>query len=262
MKQTGNLPILAAAMAFSLGLLGASVCVAKPHAAGTAASSVAAAPAAAPAPVTASPPPAAPASPPASPSPPAATQNSPDTPPAAATAPTPTPVAVDPAPSAPPQAAADTSGETETVTNPYSLSALWDGGDFVARGTLIILAVMSLGTWYTFFTKSWEQARLNIAARGAAKNFWTTSSVREGADRLKSSSPFRYLAETGLSAREHHEGTLTESIDLHSWVTMSVQRAVDTVNNRLQGAWLSWPQSGPRRRSSACSAPSGAPITR
>jgi biopolymer transport protein ExbB len=94
---------------------------------------------------------------------------------------------------------------------------------------------MSLGTWYTFFTKFWEQSRLNIAARGAGKTFWTAASVREGAAQLKASSPFRYLAETGLSAREHHEGTLTESIDLHSWVTMSIQRAVDTVNSRLQG---------------------------
>src|SRR4029077_17707660 len=33
----------------------------------------------------------------------------------------------------------------------------------------------------------------------------------------------------------HHEGTLTEQIDLNSWITMSLQRSVDAINNRMQG---------------------------
>ncbi|MDB5769295.1 MAG: exbB1, partial [Collimonas fungivorans] len=41
-------------------------------------------------------------------------------------------------PTPPPQPAAK-----ETVDNPYGLDALWKGGDFVARGTLIILVLMS-----------------------------------------------------------------------------------------------------------------------
>jgi biopolymer transport protein ExbB len=59
--------------------------------------------------------------------------------------------------------------------------------------------------------------------------------VREGAQRLKPSSPFRFIAENGISATEHHEGALTDAIDLHTWVTMSVQRAQDTIRSRLQG---------------------------
>jgi biopolymer transport protein ExbB len=47
-------------------------------------------------------------------------------------------------------------------------------------------------------------------------------------------SAFRYIAETGLDANEHHEGALTENIDLNTWVTMSVQRSVDTVQSRMQ----------------------------
>ncbi|HMC15245.1 MAG TPA: MotA/TolQ/ExbB proton channel family protein, partial [Albitalea sp.] len=30
----------------------------------------------------------------------------------------------------------------ETIDNPYGLSALWQQGDFVARGTLMILVIM------------------------------------------------------------------------------------------------------------------------
>jgi biopolymer transport protein ExbB len=94
---------------------------------------------------------------------------------------------------------------------------------------------MSLGTWYIMISKFWEQSRMFSAGNAAAKDFWTTNSVREGVSRLKETSPFRFIAESGLSASEHHEGALTDSIDLHTWVTMSVQRAVDAINSRLQG---------------------------
>jgi biopolymer transport protein ExbB len=129
----------------------------------------------------------------------------------------------------------DQGNGTEAVTNPYGLGALWKSGDFVSKGTLIILAIMSLGTWYIMITKFIEQSRLFAAGRAASRDFWKTGSVRDGASRLKENSPFRFIAENGLSASEHHEGSLTDSIDLHTWVTMSVQRATDAINSRLQG---------------------------
>src|ERR1700722_18139729 len=112
---------------------------------------------------------------------------------------------------------------TEAVDNPYGLDALWRGGDFVARGTLIILVIMSMGTWYIMIVKVWEQSRLFAAGRSANKNFWTAGSIQESVGKLKPTSPFRYIAESGVSASEHHEGTLVEQIDLNTWVTMSMQ---------------------------------------
>ena len=41
----------------------------------------------------------------------------------------------------------------EAVGNPYGLSALWAQGDWVAKGTLLILVLMSMGSWYVIFTK-------------------------------------------------------------------------------------------------------------
>ncbi|MBL8308541.1 MAG: MotA/TolQ/ExbB proton channel family protein, partial [Rubrivivax sp.] len=55
-----------------------------------------------------------------------------------------------PAPTAAPAHAAVTE---EAVDNPYGLKALWTQGDFVARGTLIIMIIMSMGSWYVIFTK-------------------------------------------------------------------------------------------------------------
>jgi biopolymer transport protein ExbB len=124
---------------------------------------------------------------------------------------------------------------TEAVDNPYGLDALWKGGDFVSRGTLIILVIMSVGTWYIMIVKVWEQSRLFSAGKSANKSFWTAGSIQESVGKLKPTSPFRYIAESGVSASEHHEGTLVEQIDLNTWVTMSMQRAVEAIQSRLQG---------------------------
>jgi biopolymer transport protein ExbB len=122
----------------------------------------------------------------------------------------------------------------ESVENPYGLEALWRGGDFVSKGTLIILVIMSMGSWYIIFVKLWEQYKLMSEGRAMRASFWKAASLRDGAKKLKGSSAYRFIAESGLEANEHHEGSLTENIDLNTWVTMSVQRAVDSVQNRLQ----------------------------
>jgi biopolymer transport protein ExbB len=131
-------------------------------------------------------------------------------------------------------AGVDNGNGTESVENPYGLQALWKTGDIVSHTVLVLLAIMSLGTWYIMITKWFEQMSLFRSGKVAARDFWKTTSVREGVQRLKPSSPFRYIAENGISASEHHEGALTDAIDLHTWVTMSVQRAQDTIRTRLQ----------------------------
>ena len=122
----------------------------------------------------------------------------------------------------------------ETIDNPYGLEALWKQGDFVARGTLLIMIIMSMGSWYIIFTKLFEQRKLLKSAKAASDNFWTSGSVKKGMDTLDEGSAFRFIAEQGLKADEHHEGSLVEQIDRHTWITMSVQRAVDNIGSRLQ----------------------------
>jgi biopolymer transport protein ExbB len=132
-----------------------------------------------------------------------------------------------------PAAAAEPSVTKETIDNPYGLEALWKGGDIVARITLGILVIMSMGSWYVIITKVYEQARMGAQARQAEKTFWRAPSVRQGAEGLKSGSPFRFIAESGLEASSTHTGLLG-NVDLNSWVTMSIQRAIDNVQSRTQ----------------------------
>ncbi|MGI4746806.1 MAG: MotA/TolQ/ExbB proton channel family protein [Janthinobacterium lividum] len=236
MTRLHRLPVLAApALAMVLGM---AAPVFAPSAYAQTTPPAADAPTAAPAPVAA---PDAAATPPAAAGAPAAPGAAPD-----AAAPGATPAVSPTAPGAPgspdaataaPAAGSATEGPVKTavVENPYGLNALWNGGDFISRSVLIILTIMSLGTWYIMITKYFEQARLFSASKIASREFWTKPTVRDGAQSLKETSPFRYIADTGISATEHHEGTLTESIDLNEWVTMSIQRAVETIQSRLQG---------------------------
>jgi len=131
-------------------------------------------------------------------------------------------------------AGVDASVQKEVVENPYGLEALWKQGDFVSRGTLIILIIMSMGSWYIMFVKVYEQMKLFRQAREVQNKFWQASSVAEGTGQLKEGTAFRYIAESGVKSTAHHEGKLLEQIDLNTWVTMSLQRAVDNVASRLQ----------------------------
>jgi len=122
---------------------------------------------------------------------------------------------------------------TEVVDNPYGLEALWKGGDIVARFTLSILVIMSMGSWYIIITKVYEQFKMNRQAKAADKSFWKAATVREGAEGLKKTSPYRFIAESGLEASSKHTGLLG-NVDLNDWMSMSIQRAIDNVQSRTQ----------------------------
>ena len=166
--------------------------------------------------------------------------------PAAATAPAPAaaPATSPAAPAAAPATAAESkplppaaAPATEEVVNPYGLDALWRQGDFVSKGTLIILVIMSIGSWYIGILKLLEQAKLMKQAKESDENFWKANSIKDGIASLHEDSAFRFVAEKGAYAAEHHstpDGSVIERVDLNAWVGMSIQRAIDTVNNRLQ----------------------------
>lgn len=137
------------------------------------------------------------------------------------------------APAAPVAASAGGAVTKEVVDNPYGLEALWKQGDFVSKGTLIILVIMSMGSWYILIVKLFEQAKLLREAKQVDQGFWQAGSIKQGIEALKESSAFRFIADSGLQATSHHSGLLG-NVDLNTWVTMSIQRAAESVGNRLQ----------------------------
>ncbi|HUN25340.1 MAG TPA: MotA/TolQ/ExbB proton channel family protein [Steroidobacteraceae bacterium] len=129
---------------------------------------------------------------------------------------------------------------TAAVTNPYGVGALVTNGDPLSHGVLILLAIMSFGSWYVILTKLWDQRKLKQSGKIAEKQFWTAPSVKDGIERLKKGDDYRQVAEEGVRAQSHHDGRLTDRIDLNEWITMSLQRSVNNASTRLQSGmgWL------------------------
>ncbi len=152
--------------------------------------------------------------------------------PAASSVTTPTPA---PAPAAAPAPAPFQSGKpaTEKIENPYGLKALWAEGDVVAKTTLIIMVIMSIGTWYIMVSKLVELGKIGRQAKAAEKSFWAAPTVTQGVESLKEQSPYRFIAEAGLESTKKHEGLLAH-ISFSDWVTQSIQRATDSVQSNMQ----------------------------
>src|SRR5882672_800702 len=123
-----------------------------------------------------------------------------------------------------------------TTDNPYGLEQLWAQGDFVARGTLILLLIMSALSWWVMITKAWDQRRLKAQAKQAERDFWGAGSLKQAIETLKGKdNAFRAIAEDGMRATQHHEGRLTDQVDLHEWISQGLQRSLDSITNYLQG---------------------------
>ena len=134
------------------------------------------------------------------------------------------------APAAAPVAPAATK---EAVENPYGIKAMLEHGDWVSKGTLAILVIMSMGTWYILIVKLFEQFRLMKEANEVGESFWAAGSLQQGIDGLKEGSAFRFIGESGIKATSHHSGLMGD-VDLNEWITMSIQRASENVQNRMQ----------------------------
>jgi len=157
--------------------------------------------------------------------PPAPTMAAPGAAPAAA------PAATTPAPPpAPVTTPSANSGAPKS--NPYGLASMWTNGDLVLKTVLVLLGIMSAGTWYIFFMKFWEQSRMIGQARLVERRFWSSNTLQEGIDKLPKTSVFRMVAESGVRASS---GVASGLVNVNDWIGMSLNRQLEEANSRLQG---------------------------
>jgi biopolymer transport protein ExbB len=133
-----------------------------------------------------------------------------------------------PAPAGDKPSAAASAADQST---PYGLGHIWATGSIVSRGILIVLAVMSLGTWYIFFTKWIDQQRILGQVKTVEKKFWTSATLNEGIDKLPKTSIFRGIAEAGVNASNGG----TSLVGMNDWIGMSLTRQLEDANGKLQG---------------------------
>ncbi|OHX14715.1 MotA/TolQ/ExbB proton channel family protein [Chromobacterium sphagni] len=121
----------------------------------------------------------------------------------------------------------------ETVTdNPYGIDALWSQGDFVARGTLIILLIMSASTWYVGIVKLLEQRRLIKQGHELLGHHGVD--LQKAASELADEGMYSAVAQAGIEAAGEHKGELSNRVDLNTWVSMAISDAVDSASHHMQ----------------------------
>jgi biopolymer transport protein ExbB len=130
-----------------------------------------------------------------------------------------------PAPVITPPAASNAPAE-----NPYGLGDIVAKRNPVSITILVLLGIMSVGTWYIFFMKYFEQSRVLTQARTVEKRFWTSGTLAEGVDKLPKNSMFRSVADAGIRASQGG----TSLVGLNDWIAMSLTRQLEDANSRLQ----------------------------
>jgi biopolymer transport protein ExbB len=116
--------------------------------------------------------------------------------------------------------------------NKFGFAEALEQGGFIAYATVVILGVMSFGSFYILFTKWFEQSKIMRQGREARSTFWRAPSLRDGANKLEKNSAYRQIVDDGLAAEEQH-AKMTDSLEAHDWLTGSLQRSEASVNARL-----------------------------
>ena len=151
----------------------------------------------------------------------------------AASTPNTTAVAAPAASGAPALRPAEAKANAEVIDNPYGIQALWNGSDVIARSVLVLLGIMSAGSWYILVVKLLEQTKMTRQGRTVEKSFWQQPTVGAAAGSLEKNSAYRFIAEAGVTAKEDHRG-LKSHIPLDEWISMNVHTAVARVHASTQ----------------------------
>ena len=125
-------------------------------------------------------------------------------------------------------------GTAAAPQNKFGFTEALEQGGFIAYATVIVLGIMSFGSFYILFTKFFEQQRIMRQAREVRTSFWRANSLREGSNKLEKNSAFRQLVDDGLSAEESHSKMANET-DAHDWLHGSLARSEASINARLAG---------------------------
>lgn len=143
-----------------------------------------------------------------------------------------------PAPEAAAPAAADAAGaeasEKAKVADAFSIVNVWTEGDFVAKGTLILMIIMFAGSIYIAVTKAVDQFIL-MGHMKKIPSFWDANTLDEGLDTLGRNNAFRSVAEGAIAQANSAQAGLGARISRSDRMSHQVGIELERINGRLQG---------------------------
>ena len=123
-------------------------------------------------------------------------------------------------------------GANAAPQNKFGFAEALQQGGFIAYATVIILGIMSFGSFFILFTKWFEQSKIIRQGRELRASFWRAATLKEGAAKLEKNSAWRQIVDDGLSAEEQH-GKMVDATDAHEWLVGSLARSEASINARL-----------------------------
>ena len=120
------------------------------------------------------------------------------------------------------------------TANPYGLSALWQQGDWVAKGCLLLLALMSVASWYALLGKVLSLRRLKKQTQDVEGVFRDVRLFAAHMASLTLDNPHRYVADAG-SVAVHQYAALKPRVDYDTWLIRAIEQALSTLQTRMQG---------------------------
>ena len=144
------------------------------------------------------------------------------------------PPAVEAPAAAPAEAAAEGEKEGGGVANAFSLTAVWEEGDIVAKGTLVIMVIMFAGSIYIAATKAIDQFILSGHMKKIPA-FWDANTLDEGLDLLGRNNAFRSVAEGAIAQANSAQAGLGARISRSDRMSHQVGIELERINTRLQG---------------------------
>ena len=117
--------------------------------------------------------------------------------------------------------------------NPYGLGAIWLQGDWVAKGCLLLLAIMSTASWAVLVTKTLALRLLRSQTQDALGAF---ADVRQFATRVASLSddnPLRFVADSGSVAAQQY-AAVKPRVDYDTWLIRAIEQALSKLQTRMQ----------------------------
>jgi biopolymer transport protein ExbB len=118
--------------------------------------------------------------------------------------------------------------------NKFGFKEALEQGGFIAYATVIILGVMSFGSFYILFTKWFEQSKIMRQYRDLRASFWKAPTLKDGAAKLEKNSAWRQIVDDGLQAEEE-AAKLRDATEAHDWLHGSLARSENTITARLAG---------------------------
>ena len=123
-------------------------------------------------------------------------------------------------------------GANAAPQNKFGFAEALEQGGFIAYATVIILGIMSFGSFFILFTKWFEQSKILRQGRDLRSSFWRAATLKEGSAKLDKNSAWRQIVEDGLAAEDQH-GKMTDAMEAHDWLHGSLERSEASINARL-----------------------------